>query len=57
MGLRLGLSAKLLLLTIVFVTVAEILIFVPLIGNYRLTWLSDRLASARTAQYSEPDLR
>src|ERR1700676_4388598 len=48
-GLRLGLSGKLLLLTIVFVTVAEILIYVPLIGNYRLTWLSDKLAAARTA--------
>src|SRR6202171_6807450 len=48
-GLRLGLSGKLLLLTIVFVTVAEILIYVPLIGNYRLMWLSDKLAAARTA--------
>src|SRR5476651_666750 len=48
-GFRLGLSGKLLLLTIVFVTVAEILIYVPLIGNYRLTWLSDKLAAARTA--------
>jgi signal transduction histidine kinase len=48
-GLRLGLSGKLLLLTIIFVTVAEILIYVPLIGNYRLMWLSDKLAAARTA--------
>src|SRR5262245_523714 len=48
-GSRLGLSGKLLLLTIVFVTVAEILIYVPLIANYRLMWLSDKLAAARTA--------
>ena len=48
-GLRLGLSGKLLLLTIVFVMMAEILIYVPLIANYRLMWLSDKLAAARTA--------
>src|SRR5919201_1882592 len=47
--LRLGLSGKLLLLTIAFVLIAEILIYVPMIANYRLMWLSDRLASARTA--------
>ncbi len=46
---RLGLSGKLLLLTILFVTMAEILIYVPSIASYRLMWLSDRLAAARTA--------
>ena len=46
---RLGLSGKLLLLTALFVMVAEILIYVPSIANYRLMWLSDRLAAARTA--------
>ena len=46
---RLGLSGKLLLLTILFVMVAEVLIYVPSISNFRLMWLSDRLASARTA--------
>lgn len=44
-----GLSGRLLLLTILFVMVAEVLIFVPSIANYRLTWLADRLAAARTA--------
>jgi signal transduction histidine kinase len=44
-----GLSGKLLLLTIVFVTLAEVLIYVPSIANYRLMWLSDRLAAGRTA--------
>jgi signal transduction histidine kinase len=46
---RLGLSGKLLLLTILFVMIAEVLIYVPSIANFRLMWLNDRLASARTA--------
>jgi hypothetical protein len=46
---RLGLSGKLLLLTILFVMVAEVLIYVPLVANYRVNWLNDRLASAYTA--------
>jgi signal transduction histidine kinase len=44
-----GLSGKLLALTLLFVTVAEILIFVPAIANFRLNWLNDRLAAAHTA--------
>ncbi len=47
--LRVGLSGKLLMLTILFVLVAEILIYVPLIANYRVNWLNDRLAAAHTA--------
>ena len=47
--LRLGLSGKLLLLTIVFVMVSEILIYVPSIANYRMTWLRDRLHTAYVA--------
>jgi signal transduction histidine kinase len=46
---RLGLSGKLLLLTILFVMIAEVLIYVPSIANFRLMWLSDRLAAAHTA--------
>ena len=45
----LGLSGRLLLLTILFVMVAEVAIFVPSVAHYRLVWLSDRLAGARTA--------
>lgn len=45
----LGLSAKLLLLTILFVMLAEILIFVPSIANFRMTWLRERLPSAQIA--------
>jgi signal transduction histidine kinase len=48
-GPRVGLSGKLLLLTVVFVMVAEILIYVPSIANFRLNWLNDRLAAAHTA--------
>jgi signal transduction histidine kinase len=48
-GPRVGLSGKLLLLTIVFVMLAEILIYVPSIANFRLNWLNDRLAAAHTA--------
>jgi signal transduction histidine kinase len=45
----LGLSGKLLLLTTVFVMIAEILIYVPSIANFRIMWLKDRLAAAHTA--------
>ncbi len=48
-GPRIGLSGKLLFLTILFVMVAEILIYVPSIANFRLNWLNDRLAAAHTA--------
>ena len=47
--LRLGLSGKLLVLTILFVMIAEVLIYVPSIANFRLNWLNDRLAAAHTA--------
>lgn len=45
----LGLSGKLLMLTILFVMIAEVLIYVPSIANFRLNWLRDRLAVAHTA--------
>ena len=45
----LGLSGKLLLLTVLFVMLAEVLIYVPLVAQYRITWLNDRLAAAHTA--------
>lgn len=44
-----GLSARLLVLTILFVMLAEVLIYVPSVANFRLTWLRDRLGSAHTA--------
>lgn len=47
--LRIGLPAKLLFLTAVFVMLAEILIFLPSIANYRVSWLNDRLTAANVA--------
>jgi signal transduction histidine kinase len=46
---RLGLSGKLLLLTIPLVMIAEVLIYVPSIANFYQNRLSDRLAAANTA--------
>jgi signal transduction histidine kinase len=46
---HLGLSGKLLVLTILFVMLAEVLIYVPSVANFRLNWLRDRLAAAHTA--------
>src|ERR1700724_702781 len=46
---RFGLSGKLLVLTILFVMIAEVLIYVPSVANFRVNWLNDRVASAYTA--------
>lgn len=46
---HLGLSGKLLAFTVAFVMLAEVLIIVPAVAAFRLNWLSDRLAAARTA--------
>src|SRR5215471_1074336 len=45
----LGLSGKLLLLTIPLVMIAEILIYVPAIANFWISRLNDRVAAANTA--------
>lgn len=44
-----GLSAKLLVLTALFAMLAEILIFLPSVANFRVSWLTDRLTAARLA--------
>ncbi|MGH1349567.1 MAG: sensor histidine kinase [Methyloligellaceae bacterium] len=49
---RLGLSTKLLLLTIIFVMLAEILIFMPSVANFRKNWFAERLAAAQLAALS-----
>jgi signal transduction histidine kinase len=46
---RFGLSGKLLFLTIVFVMLSEVLIYVPSIANFRNTWVNDRLRQAMIA--------
>ena len=46
---KFGLSARLLILTIVFVMIAEVLVFVPSVANFRKNWLMERLAAAQIA--------
>ena len=46
---RRGLPAKLLLLAGAFVLMAEALIFLPSISNYRVSWLQERLTAAQLA--------
>jgi signal transduction histidine kinase len=46
---QLGLSGKLLLLTIPLVMIAGLMIYVPAIANFRMNRLNDRLAAANTA--------
>src|SRR5947209_11677974 len=46
---HLGLSGKLLVLTTLFVMIAEVLIYVPSVANFRENWLRDRLSAAYTA--------
>jgi signal transduction histidine kinase len=44
-----GLSGKVLLLTIIFVMLGEVLIFLPSIANFRIQWLKGRIAQAEIA--------
>ncbi|MGL4727386.1 MAG: sensor histidine kinase, partial [Bosea sp. (in: a-proteobacteria)] len=44
-----GLPGKLLGLTILFVMLAEVLIYVPSVANFRRNWLNDKLAAAQVA--------
>ncbi|WP_342359330.1 HAMP domain-containing sensor histidine kinase [Terrarubrum flagellatum] len=46
---RLGLSGKLLILTVIFVLLAEILIYAPSVASYHRGLLTDRLAAAQVA--------
>ena len=44
-----SLSTKLIFLTVLFVLIAEVLIFVPSVANFRINWLKERLATAEIA--------
>lgn len=46
---RFGLSARLLWLTIAFVMLAEVLIYVPSVAQFQRNWLNDRLTAAQIA--------
>lgn len=48
-GLAMGLSARLLALTVSFVMLAEILIYVPSISRFRKAYLEDQIAKAHLA--------
>lgn len=47
--LKLNLPMKLLVLTSIFVMLAEVLIFVPSVANFRVNWINDRLMAAHLA--------
>ncbi|MGE3643785.1 MAG: ATP-binding protein [Beijerinckiaceae bacterium] len=47
--LRFGLAERVLVLTVAFVMLAEIAIYVPSIANFRNNWLRDKLSAAYTA--------
>ncbi len=44
-----SLSARLLVMTVLFVMLAEVLIFTPSIARFRLTWLDEKLAAGHLA--------
>ncbi|MBG1232572.1 sensor histidine kinase [Aestuariivirga litoralis] len=44
-----GLSGQVLLLTIIFVMLGEVLIFLPSIANFRVQWMKTRIAQAEIA--------
>ena len=48
-GYVMGLSFRLLLFTILFVMIAEVLIFFPTAASFRTDWLQQRLEAAVTA--------
>jgi signal transduction histidine kinase len=47
--LKRGLSGRVLLLTILFVMLGEVLIFLPSIANFRIQWMKSRIAQAEIA--------
>jgi hypothetical protein len=47
--LNVGLSGKLVVLTALFVMIAQVLVYVPSIANYRISWLRDIHATAGVA--------
>ncbi len=47
--IRFGMSAKLLILTVLFVMLAEVCFYVPSIASFRLSWIDNKLSAANTA--------
>ena len=50
-----GLSGRLLVLTIIFVMIAEVLIYTPSIARFRLVWLTEKVAAAHLAALATVD--
>ncbi|MEL6288880.1 MAG: HAMP domain-containing sensor histidine kinase [Pseudomonadota bacterium] len=50
-----GLSARLLAITVVAVMIAEVLIFLPSVANFRMKWLMDRLEAAQIVALAAED--
>jgi signal transduction histidine kinase len=48
-GFGRGLSARVLVLTVLFVMLSEVLIYAPSIANFRFDWLNNKLASGHLA--------
>jgi signal transduction histidine kinase len=44
---RLGLSGRLILLTLLFMMVAQVLVYVPSLASFRSSWISDRVMGAQ----------
>ena len=44
-----SLSSRLLVLTVFFVMLGEVLIFVPSVARFRIGWFEDRIAAGRIA--------
>ena len=54
--IRMGLSARLLILAVTFIMLAEVLIYVPSISRYRKTFLEEHIARAHIAALSLTDM-
>ena len=54
--IRMGLSARLLILTISFIMLAEVLIYVPSIARFRKTFFEDHIARAHVAALALADM-
>lgn len=48
-GLQRSMSSKLLVLTVLFVMIAEVLIFTPSVARYREAWMAEKLAAGHLA--------
>ncbi len=55
-GFRASLSGKVLALTIIFVMLGEVLIFLPSIANFRIQWFKSRISRPRSRRWPQKPL-